>query len=513
MLDTTMDTAYGVDVSPDRLMYNHGIHGVMAPPAAAAAIAARRAPAKIKPWNGPMRGFSFDREVQPVLDRKCAGCHSGNDKDRPDFRAKRLHKDYKDKYSPAYMALQKYVRRAGFENDWHTPSPGEYQADTSHVVKMLKKGHHNVRLTRDEWDRLYTWIDFNIPYPANWTESHRNPNEKSVAKREELLRLYSAVNDPIETTALALPEIAKFEAPPRRKLEAAKLQVEGWPRKSDNGEHQSEELDLGDDIKMTLVRIGAGKFIMGDPNGFADERPRTAAIEQSFMMGVMEVSLQQYRQFDPDHENKFVSTRRKDQSRRGIFDMDSDPALPVVRISQDQAMAFCEWLSKKTGREVTLPSEEQWEWACRAGSDKAFSFGDHADGKGKEVMNIADSRIAGWNYGRFEKAFSDRFSYTKPVGVHIAPNGWGLHDMHGNVAEWTTSDYVPLKAVGGASGTERIPYKVVRGGSWNDTARFATSASRWRYPKYQPVYDVGFRVVVQPVNRLASARNWPRGSR
>jgi len=487
----------------------------MAPPTTVA-MAARKAPVKIKPWNGPMRGFSFEREVQPVLSRKCAGCHDGDGKDRPDFKPGGVYsqessqKKYRgkssDKYSAAYMALQKYVRRAGLENDWHTPSPGEYQADTSHVVKMLKKGHHNVRLTRDEWDRLYTWIDFNIPYPANWTESHRHPNEKSVAKREELLRLYSAVNDPIETTALPLPEPAKFEPPSKRKPEAKKLSVAGWPRKGEKGETVTEELDLGDGIKMKLVSIKAGEFVMGDPNGFADERPRRAEIEQPFMMGATEVSLQQYRQFDPNHENKFVSTRRKDQSRRGIFDMDSDPALPVVRISQDQAMAFCEWLSNKTGRKVALPSEEQWEWACRAGSDKTFSFGDYEDGKGKEVMNIADSRIAGWNYGRFEKQFSDRFSYTKPVGVHIPPNVWGLHDMHGNVAEWTASDYIPLKDVGGARGTEQIPYKVVRGGSWNDTARFATSASRWRYPKYQPVYDVGFRVVVQPATRLAGAR-------
>ncbi len=477
----------------------------MAPPEKVA-MAARKPPAKIEPWNGPMRGYSFDREVQPVLDRKCAGCHDGRDGDRPDFRAKRLHQEYKDKYSPAYMALQKYVRRAGLENDWHTPSPGEYQADTSHVVKMLKKGHHNVRLTRDEWDRLYTWIDFNVPYPANWTESHRNPKETSVAKREELLRLYSDVNDTIETTTLPLPQIAKFEAPPKQKLETKKLQVNGWPLDGDEGEVETEELDLGNDVKMKLVRIEAGKFIMGDPNGFADERPRVAEVKQPFWMGAMEVSLQQYRQFDPSHENKFVSTRRKDRSRRGIFDMDSDPSLPVVRISQDQAMAFCEWLSHKTGRKVTLPSEEQWEWACRAGSDKTFGFGDYEDGKGKETMNIACSRIAKWNYGRFEKQFSDRFSHTKPVGVLIPPNAWGLHDMHGNVAEWTTSDYAPLKDVGGAGGTERVPYKVVRGGSWNDTARFATCASRWRYPKYQPVYDVGFRVVVQPVDRLASAR-------
>jgi len=479
----------------------------MAPPATVS-TAARRSPSKITPWNGPMRGFSFDREVQPVLDRKCVGCHDGSKKERPDFRAKRLHKDYEDLYSPAYMALQKYVRRAGFENDWHTPSPGEFQADTSHLMKLLKKGHKNVRLTRDEWDRLYTWIDFNIPYPANWSESHRNPNEKSVATREKMFQLYASIDDRIETTTLALPEIAKYEAPPKMQASKNKVTVKGWPiipevKDPKSEEQKSEgpkpedalELNLGDDIKMKLVKVGAGEFVLGDPNGFADETPRAAKIDKPFYIGTTEVSLAQYKQFDPDHENKFIETRGKDQSRRGAFAMDR-PNLPVVRISQDQATAFCEWLSQRTGKKVTLPSEEQWEWACRAGSDKPYSFGTLED-MGKDVLlNIAGGKTANWNYGRAEK-FNDGCDFVNECGNKYPANAWGLYDMHGNVAEWTTTDYQPLKDVGGAKGTEQIPYKVVKGGSWNDLAKFATSASRWRYPKHQPVYNVGFRVVVE----------------
>ncbi len=468
----------------------------MAPPSAIT-IAARKAPTKIKPWNGPMRGYSFDREVQPVLDAKCAGCHDGAKTDKPDFRAKRLHKDFEGKYSPAYMALQKYVRRAGFENDYHTPSPGEYQADTSHVIQMLKKGHHNVRLTRDQWERIYTWIDFNIPYPSNWNESHRAPKAGQAIQREKMFKLYAFIDDKIESTTLALPPIARFQAPPKVKTVASKLSVKGWPMEVAPLDPKAKpkvdmELDLGDGIKMPLVKIPAGAFIMGDENGFADERPRAARVDKPFYMGTMEVSFQQYRQFDPKHENKFVSTRRKDQSRRGAMCMDV-PDLPVVRISQDQAMAFCKWLSKKTGKKVTLPSEEQWEWACRAGSDKRFSFG------AKLLygsINIADANASSWNYGRAEPGYKDRDRYVGKVNGYV-PNAWGLYNMHGNVAEWTTSDYAPLKDIGEVAGTAPVPYKVVRGGSWNDTARFATSASRWRYPQYQPVYNVGFRVIVQ----------------
>jgi formylglycine-generating enzyme required for sulfatase activity len=467
----------------------------MVPPPAVS-IAARKAPSKITPWNGPMRGFSFDRELQPVLDRKCVGCHDGKKPDRPDFRAKRLHKDFTGHYSPAYMALQKYVRRAGLENDWHTPVPGEYKADTSHLVKLLKKGHRNVRLTRDEWERLYTWIDFNIPYPSNWQESHRLAKPQMIEKREQLLKLYAKVDDRIESTELPLPPIAKYEAPPRKDKSTPLPALEGWPLETGDGGQEpggGMELELGSDLKIKLVKVPVGRFIMGDEDGFDDEKPRVTVVEKPFYMAATEVSLEQYHQFDPTHENGFVTTRRKDQSKRGAFCMDQ-PNLPVVRISFNQAMAFCKWLSVRTGKDVTLPTEQQWEWACRAGSSDKFYFGELK----KDAMNIADEQIAAWNYGRKENGYSDRDRYTADVAsTAYKPNAWGLQHMLGNVAEWTTSDYKPLPDVGVVKGTESVPYKVVRGGSWNDTARFATSASRWRYPTYQPPYDVGFRVIVR----------------
>jgi hypothetical protein len=136
----------------------------------------------IAPWNGPARGFSFDREVQPVLDRRCVGCHDGKGAPRRgfgrhpiDLRAKQLHPDYAGDYSPAYMSCRSTFAAPATRPTYHMAVPAEYEADTSPLVQMLKKGHYNVRLTRDEWERLYTWIDFNVPYPANWRESHRPP--------------------------------------------------------------------------------------------------------------------------------------------------------------------------------------------------------------------------------------------------------------------------------------------------------------------------------------------------
>ncbi|MFC1497406.1 SUMF1/EgtB/PvdO family nonheme iron enzyme [Verrucomicrobiota bacterium] len=479
-------------------------------------IASRKPSSKIKTWNGPVRGFSFDREVQPVLDRKCVGCHdgstsstssrkaelttSGKDKERPDFKAKRLHKNFEDKYSPAYMALQKYIRRAGLENDYHMPVPSEYQADTSHLIKMLKKGHNNVKLTRDEWERLYTWIDYNIPYPAYWTESHRPGLQELIEPRAKYLKLYAGIDDTVEKTKLPLPRIARFQPPAKENRSTAKLSVKGWPLDPKlSKQNKIIEVDLGDDIKMKLTEVPAGKFIMGDADGFADEQPSIAEIKDSFYMGATEVTLAQYRQFKPDHENGYIETRRKDRRTRGDFCMD-DPELPVVRITQQDAVAFCEWLSKKLGKKVALPTEQQWEWACRAGSNDRFYFGKLTENN----INIADTSLEFWNYGRHEQNYRD-FNRYLALASSYEPNAWGLYNMLGNVAEWTSSDYKPLPEIGVVDGTEKIPYKVVRGGSWNDTARFANSASRWRYPPYQPVYDVGFRVAVFDVKDFALA--------
>jgi formylglycine-generating enzyme required for sulfatase activity len=143
-----------------------------------------------------------------------------------------------------------------------------------------------------------------------------------------------------------------------------------------------------------------------------------------------------------------------------------------------------------------------WEWACRAGAATPWSFGERTPGQ-NSLGNFADSSIWGWNYGRGEPGYSDGATYSVPGGQY-PPNAWGLSDMHGNVAEWTLSIYRPYPYDASDIQTDaRTPaLKVVRGGSWNDLLRFGRSASRWRYPAHQPVYNVGFRVLVQ-ADRIA----------
>jgi formylglycine-generating enzyme required for sulfatase activity len=168
-------------------------------------------------------------------------------------------------------------------------------------------------------------------------------------------------------------------------------------------------------------------------------------------------------------------------------------------------MAFCKWLSAKTGYECSLPTEAQWEWACRAGTATPWSFGDSFE-KLRDVGNVADSTISGWGWGRVEQNYGDGGRFSIPGGKY-KPNAWGLCDMHGNVAEWTRTDYRPYPYVDkdGRNDLQPLMAKVVRGGSWNDTFRYCRSASRWHYLPCQPVYNVGFRVVCT-AQKLASGK-------
>ena len=502
-------------------------------------MAMQRKPSKIKAWYGPTRGFSFDREVQPVLDHRCAGCHNGQPRKDggqiPDFRAKRLHKDYKGHYSPAYLALHPYVRRAGYEADYHLLAPAEFEADTGQLVQMLKKGHHGVTLTREEWDRIYTWIDLNIPYPLNWRESHRPPKDEQVERRVKYKKLFANISDRDEES-LPLPPVAKFEPPGQKsEVEHQKSEVRSqrsagrpecpqWPFSAEDAARRQKEcvlkpqsLDLSGNIAMTFVPVPAGAFVMGDPSGFPDERQLTVAhIDQPFWIAQFEVTNEQYAHFDPAHDSGVMEGRFKDRYTRGT--PVNAPKDPVIRVSWNQAVAFCNWLSKKTGQRCTLPTEAQWEWACRAGTATPFHFGEKKPGL-QNVGNFSDEKLSRWNWGRIESGYNDGASFSTPGGRY-KPNAWGLHDMHGNVAEWCLDEYRPPGTVlpgtvpnptevetEGTVHRRTVPnFRVVRGGSWNDTMRFCRSASRWRYEAHKPVYNVGFRVVCLPPQAVAAAR-------
>jgi formylglycine-generating enzyme required for sulfatase activity len=180
-------------------------------------------------------------------------------------------------------------------------------------------------------------------------------------------------------------------------------------------------------------------------------------------------------------------------------------------------MAFGKWLSTKTGKKVTLPTEAQWEYAARAGTDSQFYYGDKDIDFGK-FANLADttrSHMAGGYPGgsklRDRKPYSDKSLYplrdirftdnwfvVDYVG-QVKANAWGLKDMVGNVSEWTRSDYAayPYKATDGRNAGSLTAKKVARGGSWSDRPRDAGASVRFPYQSYQKVYNVGFRVIIE----------------
>ena len=223
-------------------------------------------------------------------------------------------------------------------------------------------------------------------------------------------------------------------------------------------------------LGMKMVRIPAGAFQMGSEAGDWDERPvHTVAIRRPFFIAATEVTNSQYERFDPEH--------KKLRGKRGLSRADDEPA---IFVSWHDAVAFCRWLSEREGKPYRLPTEAEWEYACRAGTTTAYHTGDSLP----EVYH--KSQKFGWD--------------PVPVPLSVAatpPNAWGLCDVHGNVEEWCHDRYGPYPAgpqvdpIGRAEGE----MKVTRGGSHNTPVDHLRSANRLGTLPEDRHWLIGFRVV------------------
>jgi formylglycine-generating enzyme required for sulfatase activity len=251
---------------------------------------------------------------------------------------------------------------------------------------------------------------------------------------------------------------------------------------------------------------------MGSATGEADERPLTRVkIERPFWMGLYEVTNRMYNLFDPAHDSRIED---KNAYQFGIHGYPMNkPEQPVVRVSWREALAFCAWLSAKTGQRFSLPTEAQWEYACRAGTSTPFFFGS-LDTDFSKFANLADAKLSEFASDPYtvdvpltkptkyddwfpkDSRFHDGALLTVAPGKY-RPNAWGLFDMHGNAAEWTYSTWPPLPCpeVDRTPSAGDTELRVVRGGSWRDLPRHSTSSYRLGYRPYQRVFNVGFRVV------------------
>lgn len=243
----------------------------------------------------------------------------------------------------------------------------------------------------------------------------------------------------------------------------------------------------GSDVYFEMVPIPGGEFVMGSPESEsgrqADEGPLHKVRIDPFWMGKFEVTWDEYELFMfPEDEKKKRIARKSEPAIHALADAVSRPTTPYVEMSfgmgkegypaismtQHAANTYCKWLSAKLNQYFRLPTEAEWEYACRAGTVTAFSFGDDPAKLGEYAWYAENSD----------------FKYQK-VGTK-KPNPWGLHDMHGNVVEWCLDQYVEdayQQFVGGIvenpwiKATEPYPH-VARGGSWDDDPAALRSAAR-----------------------------------
>ena len=241
-------------------------------------------------------------------------------------------------------------------------------------------------------------------------------------------------------------------------------------------------VEITNSIGMKLALIPAGEFLMGSPESDPDLWETTwpqhkVRITKPFYLGVTEVTQWQYKQV----------TRLTPCPDRG------NPDYPVENVSWQEAVEFCEKLSEKEGQLYRLPTEAEWEYTCRAGTTTKWYCGDTEEELG---------RVA-W--------YGENGGMSHPVGAKEA-NAWGLFDMHGNVMEWCQDgwrSYSSDEAID-PTGPEDAPDRVIRGGSWSDSAGDCRAARRGRFAPLDQGSPLGFRVVAVPPTQLAKPKSKDR---
>jgi len=219
-----------------------------------------------------------------------------------------------------------------------------------------------------------------------------------------------------------------------------------------------------------MVMIPSGEFKMGagPEDKFANhtELPSVKIRVREFAIGSFAVTVGEYRAFQPDHAPE------------------DHEHLPVVHVSWNEACQFCEWLSAKSGKNYRLPTEAEWEFACRAGTTTPFHTG--------HQLSIQDA-----NYFYSESGLRVGPGSRVEVGSY-PPNCWGIHEAHGNVSEWCADSWHPSHEGASLNGLRREsnenPMRVIRGGSWDYLPRLLRSSWRDGVPAGNSRDNLGFRI-------------------
>ena len=273
-------------------------------------------------------------------------------------------------------------------------------------------------------------------------------------------------------------------------FDVVKVNAKGQEVEREKAEASYFTQDLGNGITLEMVAIPGGTFLMGsstnEKDSYEDERPQHEVTVPTFFMGKYPITQAQWK--------AIAATAKID------IDLETNPSnfkgdekgdeLPVESVNWYQATEFCKRLSRETKREYRLPSEAEWEYACRAGTTTPFYFGETIT---RKLANYrASETYAGEAKGEYRQQ-------TTPVG-QFPPNAFGLYDMHGNVWEWcadTWHDNYDGAPTDGSAWIEngddnRSP---LRGGSWYFDPYFCRSAYRYYIYRRDSLYSYGFRVV------------------
>ena len=398
-----------------------------------------------------VRRIDFVKDIKPILEESCVSCHR-EEHDKGDLR----------------LDERKYA----FEGGEVDPSvvPFDLEKSTLYLTSILPVDHDDLMppekkggpLPQEQLDKLRDWI----VQGAAWPEGLKLKQvRRDIGKPETGGSIIGAPKVVVDIRGIAIEKLIEQLEPTMKPFE--------------------DEIP-GTGVKFEMLPIPSGEFVMGSPDGESgrkeSEGPQHKVKISPFWMARTETTWNAYTLFIYEEEEKMVmKIRGYKPELNAVSDAVARPTTPYVEMSfgmgtenypaismtQHGASTYCKWLTAKTGHYYRLPTEAEWEYACRAGTTTAYSFGDDPS----MLDNYA------WHDG------NSNFKYHK-VGTK-EPNPWGLHDMHGNVSEWTLDQYVPdsyatFKDTASNPfeyGKELYP-RVVRGGSWMDKPEGLRSAVR-----------------------------------
>ncbi|NJM63699.1 MAG: SUMF1/EgtB/PvdO family nonheme iron enzyme [Oscillatoriales cyanobacterium RU_3_3] len=330
------------------------------------------------------------------------------------------------------------------------------------------------------------WVEHGYSWTVNWQQYLQIPIDNELAwilsklLAKDIQQRYQSAEEVLKDFQCLsgqnfIPDLPKFD------FQVVTVDVRGNVTTRQQHQAQFFRKDLGSGTILDMVAIPDGSFVMGSPSTEAgrsnSEGPQRTVNISPFFMGKFPITQAQYQAVmgnNPSHFQDFFNSKH----------------LPVDRVSWNDAVEFCEKLSQKIGKTYRLPSEAEWEYACRAGTTTPFYFGETIT---PDLVNYdGDDPYAWAPKGIYRGQTTDVGSFP--------PNSFGLYDMHGNVWEWCAdswhNNYNGAPTDGSSWDTGKNDRRVQRGGSWVFNAVNCRSAFRSRLPADYRVRYLGFRVVL-----------------